>query len=106
MWVQQTKKHWKRTQAIMRIVAAKCRGAEEDTLKTLVRTFLASQVMYGFNYHRFTKSQKEALGRLNRALMRIVTGLSKIVSNENLSKQAQMNTLENLAEEQGKCQVT
>lgn len=79
-------------------VTAKSWEADEDALKTLVRVFLASSVTYGFNYLRLTRSKKDALERLNRAAIRVLTGLLKFVLSEHLANQAQMNALEDIAE--------
>lgn len=105
-WLQSTKKHWKQTLAIIRRSTAKAWGEDENVLKTFLRAFLVSKVMYGMNYLRLTKTQQESAGRLNREAARVITGLPKFAKIPDLYENARINKLEDLAREYREIQIT
>lgn len=55
-WMLNVKHHWKQALNIIRKTISKSSGADERTLRTLVRTFLVSKSMYGYNYFRLTNA--------------------------------------------------
>ncbi|KAG0436394.1 hypothetical protein HPB47_017967 [Ixodes persulcatus] len=65
----------------------------------LVRALLVSGAVYGINYLRLTATQREKLEVLNRSAVRVITGLPKITHIKELHKAAQVNTIEEIAQE-------
>ncbi|KAG0412675.1 hypothetical protein HPB47_010193 [Ixodes persulcatus] len=98
-WITQVKKHWKDGLDLLRAITSKAWGAQEDLLRHLVRTLLVSKVVYGLNFLRLTRKQEATLVTMNRAAMRIVTGLPRFTRVEQLECVAQMNTIREIAGE-------
>ncbi|KAG0420851.1 hypothetical protein HPB47_003235 [Ixodes persulcatus] len=98
-WITQVKKHWKDGLDLLRAITSKAWGAQEDLLRHLVRTLLVSKVVYGLNVLRLTRKQEATLVTVNRAAMRIVTGLPRFTRVEKLECVAQMNTIREIAGE-------
>ncbi|KAG0415201.1 hypothetical protein HPB47_007649 [Ixodes persulcatus] len=98
-WITQVKKHWKDGLELLRAITSKAWGAQEDLLRHLVRTLLVSKVVYGLNFLRLTRKQEATLVTMNRAAMRIVTGLPRFTRVEQLECVAQMNTIREIAGE-------
>ncbi|KAG0423552.1 hypothetical protein HPB47_000677 [Ixodes persulcatus] len=81
------------------IRAAERRGLHGRILN-FIKAFLKDrQAVYGINYLRLTATQKEKLEVLNRSAMREITGLPNISPIKELHKAAQVNTIEEIAQE-------
>ncbi|XP_040078614.1 uncharacterized protein LOC120850234 [Ixodes scapularis] len=104
-WYRGIKNHWKATLGKIKFVTSKSWGAQEHTLKKLVRALLISKTTYGINYLRLNNEQRKGLEVLNRMAMRVVTGLPKSTKIEELETIAGMNCLRDIAQEDKISQV-
>lgn len=98
-WLKALTKNWNHTLSIIRRTATKSWGANEETLRMLIKAFLVSKATYGFNYTTLSSSQKESIKILMRKAQRVVTGLPKHARKEEVRKWAELNEIEDVAEE-------
>ncbi|KAG0410934.1 hypothetical protein HPB47_011937 [Ixodes persulcatus] len=98
-WLRKVKSQWKEGLDLLKAISSKAWGAQDDLLRRLVRTLLISEVVYGLNYLRLTKTQETTLITMLRAAMRVVTGLPRFTPVEQLERTAQMNNIREIAEE-------
>ncbi|KAG0422955.1 hypothetical protein HPB47_001241 [Ixodes persulcatus] len=98
-WQKQIKAQWKDGLNLLKRITSKSWGCQEDLLRRLVRALLVSRAVYGINYLRLTATQREKLEVLNRSAMRVITGLPEITPIKELHKAAQVNTIEDIAQE-------
>ena len=98
-WLKALTKSWNHTLSIIRRTATKSWGANEETLRMLIKAFLVSKATYGFNYTTLSSSQKESIKILMRKAQRVVIGLPKHARKEEVRKWAELNEIEAVAEE-------
>lgn len=97
-WLVQITKTWHQTLHLIRRVTSKSWGADEASLKTLVRALLVSKVLYGYNCFDLTKRERQKIETLHREALRVITGLPRFTPLHHLYEQASMNTIEDQAE--------
>ncbi|KAG0442650.1 hypothetical protein HPB47_015649 [Ixodes persulcatus] len=99
-WMTHVKNQWKNGLTLLKLITNKVWGAQEDLLRRLVWPLLVSKVIYRLNFQNLTQTQETTLVTVNRAAMRIVTGLLRFTRVDELERIAQMNTIQEIAEEQ------
>ena len=104
-WYDNIRRTWKSTIGTISKVTSKSWGAQEHTLRRLVSALLVSKTMYGWNYLRLSRAQKDGLERLNNNARRLITGLPKCTKLEDLNEIADINRLNEIAAEDKLSQV-
>ncbi|KAG0422877.1 hypothetical protein HPB47_001325 [Ixodes persulcatus] len=99
-WMTHVKKQWKNGLTFLKAITNKAWVAQEDLLRRLARILLVSKVIYELNFQNLTQTQETTLVTMNRATMRIVTSLPRFTRVDELERIAQMNTIQEIAEEQ------
>ncbi|KAG0429093.1 hypothetical protein HPB47_023967, partial [Ixodes persulcatus] len=96
-WLQRAMRTAKQTSHLLPGVAYRSRGVHERDVRIVAGAFVVSRIMYGYPYNRLTRTQQLRLKRSNRKLQRLVTGLPRYTSTEEITSCNEMNNLEDLA---------
>ncbi|KAG0422165.1 hypothetical protein HPB47_001995 [Ixodes persulcatus] len=76
-WYNRTVAITKQVLHVLPRISNRTRGVKERELRQFVTSFIHAKVMYGLPYHPVTRTQLQALERLNHEARRITTGLSR-----------------------------
>ncbi|KAM7281240.1 hypothetical protein ISCGN_005704, partial [Ixodes scapularis] len=97
-WYSRTVATTKQVLHVLRRISNRTRGVKERELRQFVTSFIHAKVMYGLPYHPVTRTQLQALERLNHEARRITTGLPRYTPLAALKSCSGINDLTELLE--------